>query len=223
MPPSRFLFTVICLAGLLGLQAGRATADSSASRWNPWDLCARHVVEAERLLGLPSHLMQAISKVESGRWNKERKALFAWPWTVMAEGRGRYLPNRRSAIAEVRRLQARGVRNIDVGCMQINLHWHPEAFENLQQAFDPAYNVAYAAAFLQDLRGSARTWRDAVGRYHSTTPERMKSYRQKVLRRWQEEKRAARRAQLGARLEAGKQTASRRRDGQPASGARSGG
>ncbi|MDZ7712446.1 MAG: hypothetical protein U5L06_04740 [Rhodovibrio sp.] len=71
----------------------------------------------------------------------------------MAEGRGRYLPSKAAAIAEVRDLQARGVSNIDVGCMQVNLHWHGDAFESLEQAFDPAYNVAYAAAFLLDLAG----------------------------------------------------------------------
>ena len=188
---------------LLCCIATLATAEAAAaSPRNPWNLCAAHVAEAERILRLPSHLMQAISKVESGRWNRERKALFAWPWTVMAEGQGRYLPNRRAAIAEVRRLQARGVRNIDVGCMQVNLYWHPEAFESLEQAFDPVYNVAYAAAFLQELRREARTWPEAVGRYHSSTPPRMRAYRDKVLDRWHEEKRAAREQRLAARSQA---------------------
>ncbi len=198
----RLFLMVFLYVGLVAPAARPAMADISLNRWDPWDLCARHVSEAERLMRVPLHLMQAISKVESGRWNRDRKALFAWPWTVMAEGRGRYLPNRRSAIAEVRRLQARGVRNIDVGCMQINLYWHPDAFDNLEQAFDPAYNVAYAAVFLQELRGETRNWPDAVGRYHSMTPERMRAYRQKVLRRWQEEKREARRAVQTARSQA---------------------
>ena len=192
---------------LLCCIASLATADAAASSSahnprDPWGLCAAHVAQAERILRLPSKLMQAISKVESGRWNRERKALFAWPWTVMAEGQGRYLPNRRAAIAEVRRLQARGVRNIDVGCMQVNLYWHPEAFESLEQAFDPVYNVAYAAAFLQELRREARTWPEAVGRYHSSTPPRMRAYRDKVLDRWHEEKRAARKQRLAARSQA---------------------
>ena len=186
-----------CIATLATAEA--AAANSAHSPRDPWGLCAAHVAQAERILRFPAKLMQAISKVESGRWNQDRKALFAWPWTVMAEGRGRYLPNRRAAIAEVRRLQARGVRNIDVGCMQVNLYWHPEAFDSLEQAFDPAYNVAYAATFLQELRGEARTWPEAVGRYHSSTPPRMRAYRDKVLDRWQEEKRAARQRRLAAR------------------------
>ena len=37
--------------------------------------------------------------------------------------------------------------------MQVNLGYHPDAFEDLEQAFDPTYNVAYAASFLVELRG----------------------------------------------------------------------
>ena len=74
---------------------------------------------------------------ESGRWDAEAQASFAWPWTVTAEGRGRYLPSKAEALAEVRQLRARGLTNIDVGCMQVNLFYHPDAFDDLNQAFDP--------------------------------------------------------------------------------------
>ena len=36
-----------------------------------------------------------------------------------------------AAIAAVTRLRARGIRNIDVGCMQVNLHYHGQHFETL--------------------------------------------------------------------------------------------
>src|SRR3546814_15246449 len=74
----------------------------------------------------------------------------------MAEGRGRFLPSKAAAIEEVRRLQARGIRNIDVGCLQVNLHYHPDAFASLETAFDPEANAAYAADFLVRLREAAR-------------------------------------------------------------------
>jgi hypothetical protein len=60
-------------------------------------------------------------------------------------------PTKAKAIAHVRELQARGVRNIDVGCMQINLRHHPNAFPDLETAFDPEMNTAYAAQFLNGL------------------------------------------------------------------------
>jgi soluble lytic murein transglycosylase-like protein len=102
----------------------------------------------------------------------------------------------------VRRLKARGVTNIDVGCMQVNLRWHGHAFETLEQAFDPAYNVAYAAAFLLDLRASENSWTKAIGVYHSRTPKFSGPYRSKVFRHWRAEKKAAVAARIADRSRA---------------------
>ena len=194
-----------CLAlCLLALTARPQPA--AAETPDSWDLCAAFVAEAEQALRLPPHLLQAIAKVESGRWNAARSALSAWPWTVMAEGKGRYLPTKAAAIAEVKALKAKGVRNIDVGCMQINLHFHPNAFESLEQAFDPAQNVAYGATFLRQLRQDSRSWTRAIGRYHSNTPALSGRYRLKVFRAWRAEKRLAyqrRRAALEQQAQAG--------------------
>lgn len=150
----------------------------------------------EQAAELPDHLLAAIARVESGRWHKGRGEILSWPWTVMAEGRGRYLPTKEAAIAEVQDLYARGVRNIDVGCMQINLKYHGRAFNSLDEAFDPLSNIAYAAAFLRDLKSETRSWTKAVGHYHSRHQRRGMEYRLKVLSAWREERRlAARRHQ----------------------------
>jgi hypothetical protein len=166
-------------------------AEESAEPQDPWALCRENVDVAERLVSIPRYLLSAISSVESGRWSEANQARISWPWTVMAEGRGRYLPSKSAAIAEVRALQAKGVRNIDVGCMQINLLFHGDAFVDLEQAFDPAFNVAYAAAFLLRLREEERSWTRAIGRYHSATPVFANRYKTKVRRAWQAEKRDA--------------------------------
>src|SRR3546814_16620059 len=81
----------------------------------------------------------------------------------MAEDKGRFLPSKAAAIEEVRRLQARGIRNIDVGCLQVNLHYHPDAFASRETAFDPEANAAYAAAFLVRPRAEARSGTRALG------------------------------------------------------------
>ena len=75
--------------------------------------------------------------------------------------------------------------------MQINLLFHGDAFVDLEQAFDPAFNVAYAAAFLLRLREEERSWTRAIGRYHSATPVFANRYKTKVRRAWQAEKRDA--------------------------------
>jgi hypothetical protein len=191
-------------AALLALAPVEPARAEPAPHGDPWAVCAAATDAAEAMRpDLPAHLMGALAKVESGRWHAASKARLAWPWTVMAEGRGRYLPSKAAAIAEVRELQARGISNIDVGCMQVNLHWHGEAFESLSQAFDPAHNVAYAAAFLLDLRASENSWTKAIGVYHSRTPKFSGPYRSKVFRHWRAEKKAAVAARIAERRSAG--------------------
>lgn len=162
---------------------------------DPWRLCAHEIRRAEQAQHIPALLLGAIAQVESGRWNEEKRAIFAWPWTVMAEGRGRYLPTREAAIAEVRALRARGVRNIDVGCMQVNLRYHPDAFATIEEAFDPMRNVTYAAQFLAGLKREKRSWAKAVAHYHSATPALHRPYRAKVYEAWRAERRRAIHAQ----------------------------
>lgn len=147
-------------------------------------LCIKPIADAERREGIPARLLGAVSLAESGRPDAGGSAIVAWPWTVMAEGNGRYFDSKAEAVAEVERLRARGVRNIDVGCMQINLMYHPDAFPNLDAAFDPATNVAYGAALLKSLRLSSGSWSQAVAQYHSQDGERGRTYMARVLHIW---------------------------------------
>jgi len=140
-------------------------------------------------MNIPDRLLYAISLVESGRWDSDSRASFAWPWTVMAEGEGRFLPTKAAAVAEVRKLQAAGIHNIDVGCMQVNLQAHPDAFANLDEAFEPATNVAYAARFLVGLHDSTQNWQTAGAYYHSQTPSLAASYKARLVSVWDSSKR----------------------------------
>jgi soluble lytic murein transglycosylase-like protein len=81
-------------------------------------------------------------------------------------------------------LQSRGVRLIDVGCFQVDLRYHPTAFSNLEQAFDPDANANYAAHFLTELRVRTGSWSAAVASYHSGQALEGESYRRKVLAQW---------------------------------------
>ncbi|MGH6932886.1 MAG: transglycosylase SLT domain-containing protein [Dongiaceae bacterium] len=151
-------------------------------------MCAKATNLVEREQGVPRQLLRAISKIESGRFHPRKQVVMAWPWTVMAEGRGRILASKEAAIAEVEALQARGVSNIDVGCMQINLRYHPDAFRDLDEAFDPIANVAYSARFLKTLVAEHRSWSKAVAYYHSANPDHYRNYRAKVRMAWRSER-----------------------------------
>ncbi len=156
---------------------------------DPVQLCRAAIQLAERSHGLPPQLLHAIGRVESGRRDPATGVFGPWPWTVNAEGEGRHFATKEEAIAHVRQLQARGVRLIDVGCLQINLHHHPNAFASLEEAFDPVANARYAARFLKELYATRRDWTWAAAHYHSQTPERAEAYRARVLAAWPEEQR----------------------------------
>ena len=149
--------------------------------------CRAAIALAERAAGIPAQLMAAIARVESGRLDPATKRISPWPWTINAEGEPGVFASKAQAIAAVRAKQAMGVASIDVGCMQVNLLHHPQAFASLEQAFDPAANAAYAARFLLDLHARTGDWTAATARYHSATPERGAAYQRKVAAVWPEE------------------------------------
>ena len=94
------------------------------------------------------------------------------------------LANAGEAVALVGALQAQGLRSIDVGCFQVNLMYHPEAFASLAEAFDPAANAGAAGRFLRALRDGGAGWEDAVARYHSANPDLGLPYLRQVMANW---------------------------------------
>ncbi|MDA0304864.1 MAG: transglycosylase SLT domain-containing protein [Proteobacteria bacterium] len=165
-------------------ESSPASANPTQAFDNAWNLCATETARTEQRMGVPKHLLKAISLAESGRWDAGRRENVAWPWTVTSGGEGRFFDTKAEAVAEVEILMTQGVRNIDVGCMQVNLYYHGHAFENLKEAFDPKANTTYAAAYLKNMFKVAGNWTDAAGYYHSTTPERNGPYKEKVAAFW---------------------------------------
>jgi Transglycosylase SLT domain len=151
---------------------------------SPSTLCDAAIQGAEGAGRLPLRLLGAIAEVESGRLDAAGQ-LRPWPWTIDAEGRGQFFATKQQAIAAVRALQAQGVQSIDVGCMQVNLMYHPNAFASLDQAFDPTANALYATRFLNALYASSGSWVQATAAYHSQTPAIGAGYQQRVMARWQ--------------------------------------
>lgn len=146
--------------------------------------CTRHFPRYERKLGIPTHLLSAIALTESGRFHKGLNIQLPWPWTISSGGKGQYFKSKEEAVAAVKKLQAKGVTNIDIGCMQVNMRHHGDAFSSVEQAFEPQNNIAYAAKFLRNLYDENRTWKDAASDYHSRTPSLGKKYVGRVYNSW---------------------------------------
>jgi hypothetical protein len=169
MPAARLaLLPLLLLAGVLPARA----QDSEA--------CRAAIAAVEPGSGVMPGVLEAIARVESGRRSPGTGLVQPWPWAINIGGESRFAASRAEAVAQVVTARALGVQQIDVGCMQISLMHHPQAFATLDEAFDPLANVTYAARFLADLRRRSADWPEAIGRYHSGTPDRAAAYLARV-------------------------------------------
>ena len=91
----------------------------------------------------------------------------SWPWSINNEGKGYFLKDSTTALSMLSSLVAQGKTNIDVGCMQLNIRWHADFFDSLQQMMNPLDNVRYAARYLEQLYKETGSWEKAVKFYHS--------------------------------------------------------
>lgn len=148
-------------------------------------MCEAYINRFERQHGIPHNLLKAISRIESGR-NINGQGVIAWPWTINANGTPYVFNTKAEAVAKVRELKSQGINSIDVGCMQINLKHHPDAFQSLEAAFDPSTNIAYAARFLREKMEAQGTWQGAVAHYHSASTTHNQPYKNKVMTVWEQ-------------------------------------
>ena len=147
-----------------------------AARQN--EICDQAARTAAERTGVPLPLLMAIARTEAGR---QQDGVFApWPWTVNEAGNGSFFANREHAEIHVENALASGARNIDVGCFQINVRWHGQAFSSISSMFDPEKNAVYAASFLKQLLHETGSWDGAIGAYHSRLEEAASGYVAKV-------------------------------------------
>lgn len=124
-------------------------------------VCEREMAAAAARHGVPLGVLYAVGLTETGRGGRLH------PNAMNIEGEPYFAASRRAALERLRREIARGRRLIDVGCMQINQHWHRHRFRSHAHMLDPAANVDYAARFLKELRMREGSWTMAVARYHA--------------------------------------------------------
>lgn len=136
--------------------------------------CADLAEAAGARHGVPPGVMAAISLVETGRNGAP------WPWTLNEGGKGSHFDRREEALAALTEALARGVTNIDVGCMQLNHRWHSAGFDSPADMIDPVQNTRYAALFLLELKKRLGSWEKAIQHYHSADATRGAAYAQKV-------------------------------------------
>lgn len=190
--PRRNVMAIGAAAFLFAVSAGISDARSNESNGavndDPSAFCEYAASYHETENALPRALLSAVSLAESGRFDGKTRTSRAWPWTINAEGRGYYFKSKEEAIRMTQRMLDSGMRSIDIGCMQVNLRYHPDAFASLEEAFDPMTNVAYGADFLMRLHAQTGSWPTAIAYYHSQTTARGGRYFARVVRIWENER-----------------------------------
>jgi hypothetical protein len=174
------LWAGVVFAGMACCAANAAGLEEAA----PGEQCRVAIEAAEQAQSLPPRLLAAIGRVESGRRDPQTGRWLVWPWTIDVAGQGEFFSSKQDAVAAVQTLLAQGVRSIDVGCVQINLAYHPSAFRSVEEALDPRANASYGARFLRQLFDATGDWTKAAALYHSATSTLAAAYQKKVLAVW---------------------------------------
>jgi soluble lytic murein transglycosylase-like protein len=138
-----------------------APLDAFAARPVVPNACEREMTRAAKRYDIPLGVLYAVGLTETGKRGSLQ------PFAMNIEGRAHYSQNVGEAVQDFEAARADGAVLIDIGCMQINQHYHGDAFTSVEEMFDPRRNVDYAAAFLRQLKAREGSWTMAVARYHA--------------------------------------------------------
>jgi hypothetical protein len=167
------VFLPRCLIFLLGMTLG-GTSVTQAMTSDAY-LCDQAAEIAAQSYNAPLEILQAITRVETGR-SRDGETV-PWPWTINFAGKGYWFETESEAFDFANTLLSKGKDNFDLGCFQVNQHWHGDKFASLAEALSPETNARIAAEFLDSLYDTSGDWGTAVAAYHSKT----KTYGQKYL------------------------------------------
>jgi soluble lytic murein transglycosylase-like protein len=134
---------------------------SSASAENPSAICEQHLFTAAEAEGVPPGLLYAVALTESGNGG------VLSPFAINVEGTTVASVSKAEAMQAYELARLEGKRLIDVGCMQVNVYFHRDGFNTLDEMFEPLANITYAAKFLKALHAKHGSWTQAVARYHA--------------------------------------------------------
>ena len=125
------------------------------------NVCEDEMGRASARYGVPLGVLYAVGLTETGKRGSLQ------PYAMNIAGTAYFGTGPRDVLARFAEARSKGVRLIDLGCMQINHHYHREKFASLEAMIDPRQNVEYATLFLKQLKAREGSWTLAVARYHA--------------------------------------------------------
>jgi len=128
----------------------------------------------------------AVALAESGFETPAHRGFVApMPWVVRSVEGPQFFKNKTQAVRYTQGLIEQGVAlyNIDVGFMQLNLHWQAAAYQQhgLEGLFEPAVNLAVGAQLARKCIQSTSDIELGVGRYNGWKTLVARRYGKKVL------------------------------------------
>lgn len=169
--PMDFLSAILVAVGV-SLWTGPAASEQGGRQApEPWAMKAQQI-------GLEDwRFLYAIALQES-------KMAFSdgsrpWPWTINSPVTGPMrFKSKEEAVSKVREVLEKGVENIDIGLMQINLRWHGQRVNyDVARLFDPSTNISVAAEILiENMEQVNGDYERAVALYHTRDPVRGAKY-----------------------------------------------
>jgi hypothetical protein len=159
-----FLFFIVCI--------GSVSAGSEKQEMIYKCSTLSRMIEIEE--GLPPMLLSAITFIESSDM----------PWVIGVKGLSHRFNTKKEALEKIKELKAKRHKNFDIGCMQVNHHFHKDKFQSEDDMLNPIHNIRFAARFLKQLKEESGSWEKAISYYNSRDLRYSKPYANKVYQRW---------------------------------------
>lgn len=139
-----------------------------------WQVARHHKIDP--------YLLYAVALVESAK-NRDLNKISPWPWALNKAGQSIIPGSKQEAAMILKQVIFDGNKHVDIGLMQINLHWHGNRVEKPEHLLNPVTNLNIGAALLAEaIHSSPDNLALGVGHYHSwQNHQAAVLYGQKVL------------------------------------------
>lgn len=145
----------LLVLSLAGLVTSICSADANTG------ICESEITAAAAKYQIPAGILYSVGLTETGRKGSLQ------PYAMNIEGKAYFANSVQEVLQRFAEARGQGAKLIDLGCMQINYHFHGENFASPNEMLNPRKNVEYAARFLANLHARHETWTMAVARYHA--------------------------------------------------------
>ncbi len=128
-------------------------------------------------------IFYAIALTESGQ-SRMTAGYRPWPWTLSIDGEPFFFASRVEARTALLKALQRQPRQLGIGLFQVEFRFHFERFDSAEEMLDPYENSRVAAEIFSESLATTKgnVWQ-AIGLFHSATPDLAEAYRKRVARR----------------------------------------